>query len=152
MVILRMEGFDMANRLRFDAHGKTVRAPRHRIIIGHRPAIRTRHQSHPVRPQHMQLPRQRAHPRHRFDIGIARQQKMPVNRLKQLRAPLHTIGAADQVQYRVRLIAPLRILQNQRQRRRRLGNQLDRAKANRVALKPRPRQAHRIARAPRHPA
>ena len=97
----------------------------------------------------MQLGRQAPLRRgHRLDKGIARQQKLAIDRLQKLCPPLPRIGAARQIQHRMHLIAPVAILQDQRQGRRRLGNQLHRAKAHRIAQKARLRQPHQIARTP----
>ena len=150
MIILRMKVAHMADRLRLGGV-KPVLAPAHRILIGHRPTVRARHNAHPVRPQHMQLQRQTALAAHRFQITVTRQQQLRIKRLQQLCTPLRTIGPCDQLQHRMSIKPLARILANQRQGRRRLRNQLDRAKPDRVPRKPRPRQRHRIARVPRHP-
>ncbi len=52
------------------------------------------------------------------------QQQIAVDRLQELRPPLRRIGPRDQVQHRMHVVAPLGVLQDQRQRRRRLGDQL----------------------------
>ena len=152
VVVLRMKALDMTDRRNRPAHVEPMLAPAHGIIIGHRPAIPPRHQRHPVRAQHMQLQRQPVITGHGLDIAISRQQEMAVKRLEQLRPPLRRVGPGDQVQQRMHLITPVGVLQYQRQGRRRLGNQLHRAKAYRIAGKTRLGQRHRIARAPGHPA
>ena len=99
----------------------------------------------------MQLLRHACAIRHRLDVAVARQQQLPVQRLQHLGAPLRRIGPRHQLQQRVHIVALRIILHHQRQRRRRFGNQLHTAKADRIAAEPRARQRHGITRAPRHP-
>ena len=151
MIVLRMKAFDMTHRSRHTAGIKPVLAPAHRVFVSHRPTIGPRHHAHAVTAQHMQLLRHACAIRHRLDVAVARQQQLPVQRLQHLGAPLRRIGPRHQLQQRVHIVALRIILHHQRQRRRRFGNQLHTAKADRIAAEPRARQRHGITRAPRHP-
>ncbi len=154
MVVLRVKALDMADRVHRAPHVEPVRPPADRVVIGHRPAIRPRHHVHPVRPQHMQLARQRtARPRipHRLQIAVPAQHQLTVQRLQKLRPSLPRIRPRHQRRHRMRVIAPLAVLHDQWQRRRRLGDQLHRPEPHRIAKESRLRQAHHVARAPRDP-
>ncbi len=154
MVILRVEIADMAHLRHRPAHVKAVLARADRVIIRHRPAIRAGHQAHPVRAQHMQLPRQRAAIRaaHRLDIAIPAQQYLPVKRLQHIRLALRRVGPRQQRQHRMHLMAPAIIMHLQRQRRRRLDDHPDAAINHRVAQVAVARQGAGVARAPCHAA
>ena len=141
----------MANRHVFFADRKPMGSPADNIIVGHRPAIRAGHHIHPVAAQHMQLSRQLVRPRHRLKIGVPGQQQKAIDRLQQLGPSLGRIGLTHQIQQRMQVIPCILILQDQWQGRRRLGDQLHRPKADRIAQKPCLGQRGRIARAPRHP-
>ena len=153
MVVLRMKALDVADRIGTARHVKAMLAPTHGIFIGHRPAILAGHHAHPVRAQDMQLFGQpRSTQAHRLQIAVARQQHLPEQRLEQLGPALPRIGTAQQIQHRMGVIAPLVILADQRHRRRGFRDQLDAAKADRIADEPAPRQTTRIARRPDRPA
>ncbi len=148
VIVLGVKIADMTNRRHRPAGVKAMLAPAHRIFVSHRPTIRPRHHAHPVRPQHMQLDRQTTLAADRLDIAIAAQQHLTIQRLKQLCPALPRIRAAHQFHQRMFIIAPRRVLHDQRQGRRRLGNQLDRPKPHWIAAKARSRQAHTVPRAP----
>lgn len=70
MIILRMETADMANRGGPSGHVKPVLARSYFVFLGIGPAIGSRNQLHPVRPEHMQLKRSSAFSNHRFKTPI----------------------------------------------------------------------------------
>ena len=152
MIVLGVKALDVADAGRTIGDVEAVLAPRDGVFIGHRPAIRARHHAHPVRAQHVQFHRHTSTGAHGLDIGIAGQQKLAVKRLEQLRPALRRVGCPDQIKHRMYRKAPLGVLQDEGQRRRRLGDHLDAAKAHRIAGKTGARKADRVARAPRHAA
>ena len=150
MIVLRVKALDMTNRQGPIAQIKPVLAPAHRILIGNGPPIRTRHNRHPVGPQHMQLHGQHILAPHGLQIPVPAEQQLTIQGLEQLCPPLRPVGPRDQVQNGMHVIAAHLILTHQRQSRRRLGNQLHRPKPDRIGTEPALGQRHRIARAPCH--
>ena len=124
-------------------------APANLVLIGRRPAILARNHAHPIRAQRVQLGRRQpvVHAR-RFDISVARQQQMPVQRLQQTGAVLPAIGPRQKRQHRMLVQRSSVFRQLQRHRRRRFGDHADRPKPDRVPNIARLRQRLCLARSP----
>ncbi len=146
VIVQRVEEPDMANR-RQAFQVKPVTPGPDNIVIGHRPAVGPGNHLHPVSAQHMHLARITGIA-HAFDIGVAGQQQLRIDRLEKLGLSLGAIRTADQRQQRMRVKAAAVVLQDQGQRGAGLGHQPDTAKAHGVAHEPLPHQAGGVARPP----
>ncbi len=152
VIVLRMEPLHVQHRHPVLPHLEDMLLPAGAVLVGHRPAVASRHHLHPVRAQHVKLARPaRGDLARRLQIPVAAQQQVPVEPLQQRRPALPRIGRGEKVDHRMHVEPPVGVLHHHRHRRRRLGDQLHAAERHRIAEEPHPRQRRGVARRPRHP-
>lgn len=151
MVIDRVEERQMQDRRRLaltlpEAH----RVAPDGIVVGFRPALATRHDAHSVRPQRIEFARLAAGA-HRLDIGVTGNEQMAEQHLAEGDAALTRIGPLDQRQRRMLRHLAGGGFRDERQLRRRLGDQAHAAMHHRIAFIALARQGDIVARRPDGP-
>jgi hypothetical protein len=131
MIVKRMKELQVQKPQALRLDRKTADRTAGAVVIGFRPAVPPLDDAEAVRPRQMQLP-EFAADRQRFDIGIARQQQMPVKRLEEIRPAHARIRLAHQ--RKQRMLRPLAIafVKQPRHRGGGFGDQPDAAMRHRV--------------------